>query len=203
MRIVTLASFSRSASRARPTVAAPTPRTFVRAVTHANLASRLGSSSAGFDVAARSFTTSTPKRNTKPEMAPAKLELKTPKGTRDWGGEGIILREQIFDTSRLLPSLISSRRVRASLWGTAPHGRVSCHHRRSRQRKQAQDAAPPVQQQLTRALYSQDRLRTPRSRHDRYPRLRAQGHPDGQVRRGLEADLRPGRPGRRALLPAL
>ncbi|KAJ4414747.1 Cytoplasmic and mitochondrial histidine tRNA synthetase [Gnomoniopsis sp. IMI 355080] len=31
-------------------------------------------------------------------MAPAKIDLKTAKGTRDWDGEGIILRDQIFET---------------------------------------------------------------------------------------------------------
>ncbi|CAN8098826.1 unnamed protein product [Discula destructiva] len=31
-------------------------------------------------------------------MAPAKIELKTAKGTKDWDGEGIILRDQIFNT---------------------------------------------------------------------------------------------------------
>lgn len=38
----------------------------------------------------------------KTKMAPTKLELKTPKGTRDWDGDAIVLREQIFNTSMLL-----------------------------------------------------------------------------------------------------
>lgn len=130
MRIVTLASFSRSASRVRPTVKALTPRISIRAVSQANPVGQRGFSNAGCDVATSNLTTSTRKRNTNSEMAPAKLELKTPKGTRDWGGEGIILREQIFDTSRLLPSP-RPRRVRASLRGTAFRCRASCDHRRA------------------------------------------------------------------------
>ncbi|KAF3769117.1 hypothetical protein M406DRAFT_63073 [Cryphonectria parasitica EP155] len=31
-------------------------------------------------------------------MAPAKIDLKTPKGTRDWDGQAIVLREKIFNT---------------------------------------------------------------------------------------------------------
>lgn len=34
-------------------------------------------------------------------MAPkGGFELKTPKGTRDWDGKHMVLREQIFDTSK-------------------------------------------------------------------------------------------------------
>lgn len=52
--------------------------------------------------APRSFTTSIPKFRSKENqnMAP-KLELKTPKGTRDWDGKNMLLREHIFDTSEL------------------------------------------------------------------------------------------------------
>lgn len=59
----------------------------------------------GFDAPAKGSTAPAPtasapqKKNAKGSAASAKLELKTPKGTRDWGGEGIILREQIFNTS--------------------------------------------------------------------------------------------------------
>lgn len=99
MRIATLASASRSAFRARRSPTASTPP-FLRTATASKLANPLASCNAGFDVASKSFTTSAPKKNTKPNMAPTKIELKTAKGTRDWGGEGIILREHIFDTSK-------------------------------------------------------------------------------------------------------
>lgn len=45
-------------------------------------------------------------------MAPkGGFELKTPKGTRDWDGKHMVLREQIFDTSKRF--CLSSRRRRA------------------------------------------------------------------------------------------
>lgn len=97
MRIIRLASAIRSV-RPRPprtpqtlrTSATPlvldhatfcTPRSFTISV------SRLGSD----------------KSNKTDKMAP-KIELKTPKGTRDWDGKNMLLREQIFDTSELRAS---------------------------------------------------------------------------------------------------
>ncbi|PSR92398.1 histidyl-tRNA synthetase, class IIa [Coniella lustricola] len=35
-------------------------------------------------------------------MAPSKVDLKTPKGTRDWDGDAIVLREQIFNTIKTI-----------------------------------------------------------------------------------------------------
>lgn len=49
--------------------------------------------------ALRSLSTSNSRLHTHSAMAPAKIDLKTAKGTRDWDGEGIILRDQIFETS--------------------------------------------------------------------------------------------------------
>lgn len=57
-------------------------------------------------------------------MAPkGGFELKTPKGTRDWDGKHMVLREQIFDTSkrsRLWPRLRQEQWVFTcnwALWG--------------------------------------------------------------------------------------
>lgn len=50
--------------------------------------------------AQRSFSTTIDLPDTKPSMAPAKIELKTAKGTKDWDGESIILRDHIFNTSK-------------------------------------------------------------------------------------------------------
>lgn len=103
MRIVTPASLFRSASRARPTTTT-IPRICRTATTTRKIsikaANALGPGGAAFDVVSneQSLTTSAPKNND--SMAPAKIELKTPKGTRDWDEDKIILREQIFDTSR-------------------------------------------------------------------------------------------------------
>lgn len=52
--------------------------------------------------ASKQFSTSITRRNTdSDDMAPkGGFELKTPKGTRDWDGKHMVLREQIFDTSK-------------------------------------------------------------------------------------------------------
>ncbi|KAK7739508.1 Cytoplasmic and mitochondrial histidine tRNA synthetase [Diaporthe eres] len=52
--------------------------------------------------ASKPFGTSIQRRNTdSDDMAPkGGFELKTPKGTRDWDGKHMVLREQIFDTIR-------------------------------------------------------------------------------------------------------
>lgn len=45
-------------------------------------------------------------------MAPkGGFELKTPKGTRDWDGKHMVLREQIFDTSKRLSPVASPSTV--------------------------------------------------------------------------------------------
>ncbi|KAL2288224.1 hypothetical protein FJTKL_04303 [Diaporthe vaccinii] len=52
--------------------------------------------------ASKPFGTSIPRRSSESDdMAPkGGFELKTPKGTRDWDGKHMVLREQIFDTIR-------------------------------------------------------------------------------------------------------
>lgn len=88
-RIVTLRNATRAA-RARP-------RTLLQVAPFRPLNPALPVS-----FASKPFGTSIPRRNTElDDMAPkGGFELKTPKGTRDWDGKHMVLREQIFDTSK-------------------------------------------------------------------------------------------------------
>lgn len=109
MRIVTITRASRFVFRARPltsTFATLTTRRFGTTATQLTAYTLTNTSKAtgeGFDTASQSFSVPASKKNDTNEnnMAPAKLELKTPKGTKDWDGKAIILREQIFNTSEL------------------------------------------------------------------------------------------------------
>ncbi|KAH8788684.1 histidyl-tRNA synthetase [Diaporthe sp. PMI_573] len=88
-RIVTLRNATRAA-RAQP-------RTPLQAAP-----SRLLKPSLPVYRASKQFSTSLSRQNTELDaMAPkGGFELKTPKGTRDWDGKHMVLREQIFDTIR-------------------------------------------------------------------------------------------------------
>lgn len=88
-RIVTLGNASRAA-RARP-------RTFPQVASFKFL-----NPAPSPCCASKTFATSITARNDKSDdMAPkGGFELKTPKGTRDWDGKHMVLREQIFDTSK-------------------------------------------------------------------------------------------------------
>lgn len=96
MRIVTLHSVTRSV-RALPhtTITPRWYRTTTSRFANAIVVPR--------DHAPRSLSTSSSRPSTQSAMAPAKIDLKTAKGTRDWDGEGIILRDQIFETSGCIP----------------------------------------------------------------------------------------------------
>ncbi|KAK2611088.1 hypothetical protein N8I77_004464 [Diaporthe amygdali] len=88
-RIVTLGNATRAA-RARP-------RTLLQVAPFKSL-----NPASSFYCVPKAFSTSIPRRNTElDDMAPkGGFELKTPKGTRDWDGKHMVLREQIFDTIR-------------------------------------------------------------------------------------------------------
>lgn len=92
MRIARLQKATRSI-RVRPLPTAFTPR-FSQQGT-----SRFATQLTLRGHAQRTFSTTIDLSNTKPTMAPAKIELKTAKGTKDWDGEAIILRDHIFNTS--------------------------------------------------------------------------------------------------------
>lgn len=93
MRIVTLRSATRSV-RAHPLTTQITP------LLYQTTTSRFAKSLRVLRChAPRSLSTSYSRLQTHTAMAPAKIDLKTAKGTRDWDGEGIILRDQIFETS--------------------------------------------------------------------------------------------------------
>lgn len=145
MRTVTLQNVTRSV-RAQPRTTTITPHLYQTTI------SRFANSPVlQRNYAPRTLYTSSSRLSTKPVMAPAKIDLKTAKGTRDWDGEGIILREQIFETSQ-------------------------CPHHKNEAIVFFRLLSPPLPRKphlLTLCCHSQKSLQGPRRCYDRYTSLRA------------------------------